>query len=140
MRRRGQPADPPPEFFLDRSLGRHVVADALRAEGLLVQTLADRYPEEEEFVDDEIWIHEVTTDGLVILMKDDRIRRKPREQEAILESGARAFVVTNANLTGTQLAELFVQNRHRIVQRSRHQGPYIYGVYLGRLEKLFPRD
>lgn len=80
-----------------------------------------------------------TADGLVILMKDDRIQRKPREQQAILESGARAFVVTNANLTGDQLAGLFVENRHRIIQRSRHPGPYIYGVYPGRLEKLFPK-
>lgn len=93
----------------------------------------------EEFVADEDWIPEVTADGLVILMKDDRIRRKPQEQQAILESGARAFVVTNASLTGEQLATLFVENRHRIIQRSRHPGPYIYGVYPGRLEKLFPR-
>jgi hypothetical protein len=109
VRRRGRQAEPPPEFFLDRSLGRHVVADALRAEGLAVQTLAERYPETEELVEDEVWIPEVTAAGLVILMKDDRIRRKPREQQAILESGARAFVVTNANLTGEQLAELFVE-------------------------------
>lgn len=140
MRRRGRPAEPPPGFFLDRSLGRHIVADALRAEGLLVQTLAERYPETEEFVQDEVWIREVTADGLVILVKDDRIRRKPREQQAILDSGARAFVVTNASLTGDQLAELFIENRHRIIQRSRHPGPYIYGVYPGRLEKLFPRS
>jgi hypothetical protein len=140
VRRRGQPAEPPTEFFVDRSLGRHVVADALRAEGLIVQTLYERYAETEEFIEDEVWIREVTQDGLVILMKDDRIRRKPREQQAILESGARAFVVTNANLTGEQLAELFVGNRHRIIQRSRHAGPYIYGVYSGRLEKLFPRE
>lgn len=140
MRRRGRPAEPPPEFFLDRSLGRHVVADALRAEGLVVQTLAERYPEREELVADELWIREATADGLVILMKDDRIRRKPGQRRAILESGARAFVVTNASLTGHQLAELFVENRHRIIQRSRHPGPYIYGVYPGRLAKLFPRE
>ncbi len=139
MRRRGQPTELPPEFFLDRSLGRHVVADALRAEGLVVQTLAERYPETEEFVEDETWIREVTADGLVILMKDDRIRRKPRERQAILEPGARAFVVTNANLSGEQLAGLFVENQHRIIQQSRHPGPYIYGVYPGRLEKLFPK-
>ena len=138
MRRRGRPAEPPLEYFLDRSLGRHVVADALRAEGLVVQTLAERYPETEEFVQDEDWIREATADGLVILMKDDSIRRKPREQQAILDSGARAFVVTNASLTGPQLAELFVENRHRIIQRSRHPWPYIYGVYPGRLERLFP--
>ena len=138
MRRRGQPPELPPEFFLDRSLGRHVVAQALRQEGLTVQTLSERYPETEEFVEDEFWIREVTDAGLIILMKDDRIRRKPREQQAILDSGARAFVVTNANLTGEQLAALFVDNRHRIIRRSRHPGPYIYGVYPRRLEKLFP--
>jgi hypothetical protein len=140
VRRRGQPAEPLLEFFLDRSLGRHIVAAALRAEGLVVQTLAERYPETDELVEDEVWIRDVTRDGLVILMKDDRIRRKPREQQAILESGARAFVVTNANLMGDQVAALYVENRHRMIQRARHPGPYIYGVYPGRLEKLFPHD
>jgi hypothetical protein len=102
--------------------------------------MAERYPETEEFVEDEDWIREVTSDGLVILMKDDQIRRKPREQQAILDSGARAFVVTNANLTGERVAALFVENRFRIIQRARHPGPYIYGVYPAGLEKLFPRD
>jgi hypothetical protein len=102
--------------------------------------MAERYPETEEFVEDEDWIREVTSDGLVILMKDDQIRRKPREQQAILDSGARAFVVTNANLTGERVAALFVENRFRITQRARHPSPYIYGVYPAGLEKLFPRD
>lgn len=66
-----------------------MVADALRAEGLVVQTLAERYPETEEFVEDEDWIREVTADGLVILMKDDRIRRKPRERDRRFSSPAR---------------------------------------------------
>ena len=72
-------------------------------------------------------------------MKDDQIRRKPREQQAVLESGARAFVATNASLRGDEVAALFVENRHRIMQRARKPGPFIYGVYPGRLEKLFPR-
>ncbi len=111
----------------------------MRAVGLSVQTI-ERYPETEEFVSDETWIREVTADGLVILMKDDQIRRKPREQQAVLESGARAFVVTNANLKGDEAAALFVENRHRIMQRARRPGPYIYGVYAERLEKLFPPE
>lgn len=102
--------------------------------------MAERYPEIEEFVEDETWIREVTDDGLVILMKDNQIRRKPREQQAVLQSGARAFVVTNAGLRGDEVAALFVQNRHRIVQRARRPGPYIYGVYATSLEKLFPRE
>jgi hypothetical protein len=138
--RRSRRAEPQPEFFLDRSLGRHLVADALRAVGVSVQTMAERYPETEEFIVDETWIRDVTADGLVTLMKDDQIRRKPLEQRAVLESGARAFVVTNANLKGYEVAALFVENRHRIMQRARRPGPYIYGVYAVRLEKLFPRE
>lgn len=53
----------------------------------MVHTMADRYPEAEEFVEDETWIREVTANRLIILMKDDQIRRKPREQQAVLDSG-----------------------------------------------------
>lgn len=106
----------------------------------MVQTLAERYPDTEEEVADETWIREATQDGFIILMKDDRIRRKPLERKAILESGARAFVVTNANLTGAEVASLYVANLHRIIQRARTPGPYIYGFYRDRLEKLFPSD
>lgn len=137
MRKRNQTTDDP-AFFIDRSLGRHIVPNALRAAGLAVQTLADRYPSNEA-VADEIWIREVTAEGLVILMKDDRVRRKPAEQSAILDSGARAFVITNAGLTGAQMAELLVTNRHRILQRAGKPGPYIYGVYADRIERLFPK-
>ena len=105
-----------------------------------MQTLAERYPETEELVEDEVWIRDATEDGQIILMKDDRIRRKPREQQAILDTGARAFVVTNANLTAADVAALYLENRHRISQRARTSGPYIYGVYRGRLQKLFPAD
>ncbi|MGH2842282.1 MAG: hypothetical protein ACRDKL_01665, partial [Solirubrobacteraceae bacterium] len=37
--------DSPPEFFIDRSLGRHVVPDALRAAGAAVHVMADVYGE-----------------------------------------------------------------------------------------------
>lgn len=117
-----------------------MVPNALRNAGVEVVTLANWYPETEEFVPDEEWIRDATQAGLVILMKDDRIRRRPHERQAILESGARAFVITNAALTGPAMAKLFVSNLNRIRQRSRHPGPYIYGVYPGRLERLFPRS
>jgi hypothetical protein len=140
VRRRAQPAELAQRFFLDRGLGRYTVAQALRAEGLVVETMFERYPETEELLADEVWIREVTAEGLVILMKDDAIRRKPAERAAILDSGAKAFVITNAHLTGQQMASLLVTNRHGIEQRARQPGPYIYGVYSTRLGKLFPRE
>jgi hypothetical protein len=35
-----------PEFFIDRSLGRRVVPNALRASGLIVHTMASVYGEQ----------------------------------------------------------------------------------------------
>ena len=138
MRRRSAP-QPDPEFFIDRSLGRHVVADAFRAEGLTVHTLASVYGEQEgQHVADEDWLRVAGTEGWLVLMKDDSIRRRPAEIAAVQEAAVRAFCVTNASLTGRQYADLLVIHRHRIIQRGRHAGPYIYGVYEVGLRQLWP--
>jgi hypothetical protein len=42
-----------PEFFIDRSLGRRAVPDALRACGLVVHTMADVYGEQEDRCGDD---------------------------------------------------------------------------------------
>jgi hypothetical protein len=39
------PSASQPEFFVDRSLGRHLVPDGLRAAGAVVRTMADVYGE-----------------------------------------------------------------------------------------------
>ena len=140
MRRRSAPP-PDPEFFIDRSLGRHVVADALRAEGLTVHTLASVYGEQEgQHVADEDWLRLAGGRGWLVLMKDDSIRRRPRELAAVQDAAVRAFCVTNASLTGAQYAALFVRHHHRIIQWGRHAGPYIYGVYERGLDRLWPKD
>jgi PIN like domain len=130
---------PDPEFFIDRSLGYDVAAEALRTAGLIVHTLASVYGEREaQSVTDERWLEFAGDRDWVVLMKDDSIRRRPRELAALSAAGVRAFCVTNANLTGAQYADLFVRHRHRIIQRSRHPGPYVYGVYTEGLRKLWP--
>jgi hypothetical protein len=46
-----------PEFFIDRSLGRRVVPDALRASGLIVHTMASVYGERvAQGLRDETWL------------------------------------------------------------------------------------
>jgi hypothetical protein len=41
-------SETPPEFFVDRSLGRHMVPEALRELGFVVHTMADVYPNGED--------------------------------------------------------------------------------------------
>jgi copper oxidase (laccase) domain-containing protein len=71
-------------------------------------------------------------------MKDDAIRRRPAERDALVEAGVRAFCLTNAQLCAAEQTERFVSNRHRILQQARKPGPYIYGVYERRLRRLWP--
>jgi hypothetical protein len=129
-----------PEFFIDRSLGRRVVPDALRECGLVVHTMASVYGEQTgQGLRDDTWLRDVGQRGWIVLMKDDAIRRRPAERDALTEEGVRAFCLTNAQLRGEEQARRFVENRHRILRQARQPGPYIYGVYEGRIQRLWPR-
>jgi uncharacterized protein with PIN domain len=138
-RRRSQREPPAPRFLLDRSLGRYIVANALRDAGLDVRTLADHYGEAAaQRVADEEWISCAAEHDWAVLLKDDRIRRRPGELAALRDGGVRAFCITNANLTGQQMADRYLANKARILRAARRDGPFIYGVYEARIERLYP--
>ena len=90
----------PPRFFIDRSLGRKAVPEALRADGWDVITLAEHYgmPADEQVADTD-WIKEAAKHGWPVLMKDKRIRHRPAEIAAVTEHKARCFVITRGGAT-----------------------------------------
>jgi len=90
--------------------------------------------------EDAEWINYAAEHDLVVLCKDDWIRRRPLERRAMQRGGVRVFCLTNANLTFDQQAARFVRHRFRILQRSRRPGPYVYGVYEDGLRKLWPSE
>ena len=75
----------------------------------------------------------------VVLTKDDAIRRRPAERDALIDAGVRVFCLTTAQLRGAEQLARFAENRERILRRARLPGPYIYAVYAGRIERLWPR-
>ncbi len=136
-----QPAREPLEFLIDRSLGRLTIAETLRAAGLTVHTLADLYGEEQSRgVADVEWIALAAEWGLVVLCKDNRIRRRPAERVALEEGRVRVFCLVNASLNFADQAAYFVENRNRIIQACRKPGPFLYGVYKDNIKKLWPVD
>lgn len=138
MSRRGRRPPPPPEFFIDRSLGRRIVPEAIEAAGYVVHTLASVYGEQEgQRVEDERWLRDAGAADWVVLLKDDRIRRRPAELGALVAARVRAFCLTNAQLRGDEQAARFTTNINRIVQRARQPGPYVYGVYESGLRPLW---
>jgi hypothetical protein len=136
-----RPQQQPPEFFVDRSLGRRVVPEALRARGFTVHTMADVYPGgEDERVVDARWIADADAAGWVALTKDERISRNAQEQDALVRSALRVFAIANQHLTGPEMAAYLTTNINRIVQRSRKRGPFVDVVYRESVERRWPRD
>lgn len=140
MPRSRPPRDPTPEFFVDRSLGHHLIPGALRALGFVVHTMRSVYgPRAEEVVPDAVWLERAGQEGWVVLTKDDAIRRRPVELEALAAHDVRAFCLTSANLTGEQQCQRIVGNVNRMVQRARKPGPWICAVHDRKLIQIWPR-
>jgi hypothetical protein len=133
------PSGSPPEFFIDRSLGRHVVPQALKDAEAVVHVMADVYGERiGQGLTDEEWLQDAGQRGWVVLMKDAKIRYRPAELQVVASHGLRAFCLTNANLRGVEMAERFVANLARIRRAAQEPGPYIYGVYAHGIRRLWP--
>jgi hypothetical protein len=59
------------------------------------------------------------------------VRAQP---DALAVSTLRVFALGNASLTGPQMAQRYVDNLNRIVQRAARRGPYVYVVQADGLE------
>jgi hypothetical protein len=133
------PPEQQPRFFLDRSLGRKAVPEALRANGWDVVTLAEHYgmPADEQVADTE-WIEEAAKRGWPILMKDKRIRHRQAEIDAVVAHAARCFVITRGDLPSDEMVARFTANKAAIHGAAARPGPYIFSVQIDRLSRLYP--
>ncbi len=102
---------PEPVLFLDECLGSTDVPMALRAKGIHVEMLHEHF---EPSTSDPQWLAEVGRRGWVVLTKDQRIRRRRVEIEALLAANLAAFVLTSGSLTGAATATAFANAWPRI--------------------------
>jgi len=94
-------------FFVDRSLGRKIIPEALRNANEVVKAHDDLFPQNTA---DTVWLAEAGRQGWLVLTKDTRIRYHANEIAALLNSGVRAFVLTaRGDLTGAEMAEIFLK-------------------------------
>lgn len=136
--RRQRPDAPPPVFFLDRGLGRHLIAEAIRARGYEALPMADVYPDgADQRISDPEWITRADTEGWIALTKDASIIRDHRD--VLAETQLRVFAFNNANLTGTELVARLDANFNRILQRARKPGPYLWVITPDGLQLRWPR-
>ena len=132
------PSPSQPEFFLDRSLGGHDVAAALRLAGWSIRTHAEVYRERDDEVEDVEWLELCGREGWPALTMDRRIRYHPAEIAAIRRYRVRAFALTSGNLTAAEQAARFIRNRARIEEACEEAGPLLYTVHADRIVRIFP--
>ena len=84
----------PPEplvFFVDRSLGRRVIPNALRDAGARVELHDDHFSQDAR---DQVWLAEAGKRDWVVLTKDKHLRYRAVETNALMSAKVRAFVLT----------------------------------------------
>lgn len=117
-----------PIFFVDRSLGRKIIPEALRNANESVKTHDELFPQN---TPDAVWLEEAGRQNWIVLTKDTRIRYHANETSALLRSGVRAFVLTaRGDLTGPEMAGIFVNALPAIKKvASENSAPFIARVH-----------
>lgn len=92
-------------FFIDRCLGNKLIVETLRAADVRVEIHDDHFSKNTQDVD---WIPEIGRRGWIILTKDARIGKNQIERLAVANARVRMFVLVSQNLSGADMANIFV--------------------------------
>lgn len=136
-RRSAANSDPPPEtltYYLDRALGKHIIADLLRASGVQIEVHDDHLPID---APDEDWIGLIAAQGWIGITKDRHIRHRHSELSAIKSHKAKVLVVRAKNATATEIADVLIKSLSKIEKFvTSNKPPFVAGVdRLGKISK-----
>jgi predicted nuclease of predicted toxin-antitoxin system len=98
-------------YFVDRSIGRTVVVEALRAAGETVHAHDDHFLQNTPDAD---WLIDVAGRGWVILTKDKDIRRNELERRAIVNARAACFMLGRGDVSAATMGRTFIAALPRI--------------------------
>jgi predicted nuclease of predicted toxin-antitoxin system len=116
-------------FFVDRSLGGRVVAQALREAGEEVRVHDDHFAQD---TDDEVWLADVGERGWVVLTKDVLIRRDSLQRRVLLAANVAAFMFARGDVSGGVMAAAFAMALPRMKRALRRFDlPLIASVTVG---------
>lgn len=125
-------------FFIDRDLGRISFPAGLRAAGLSVVTLAERYgvPHDQD-VSDQEWMLDAAHHGWPVFGCDSqhRRRRRPAERAALIDNAVQTFIL-NGQVTAATNVDRVLDNLDVIIATCAKPGPFVYRIHPNRIERL----
>lgn len=112
-------------FFIDNNLSSRL-ANGMKAFGENVDHLTDHFPDD---TPDTEWLKYIGDNGYILITRDDRIRRKPAELDALRTFGVGSFFMGGKNRTRCQLIQQLVRNWPRIKEYARKTHiPFAYRI------------
>ncbi|MEU9775508.1 MULTISPECIES: toxin-antitoxin system, toxin component, PIN family protein [unclassified Streptomyces] len=127
----------PPEFFLDRNLGRRV-AEELRMRGWVVHCIADVFPTDAQDVPDGEWIAHGLDRSWVPLSKDGRIKTRDLEIRPVRDRSGVLFHLDNQQLRSIEMVQRLDSHRSAIHRAVEKGGPAAYAVRRDRIDRTWP--
>lgn len=131
-----QQVPPIATFFIDRSLGKIHVPRTLRSAGWSIVVHDEHFGPRAERVPDTEWLAVAGANGWAVLMKDKKIRTRPAERQALINSGVHAFLLTSGSQPGEKNAQLIIDATDRISEIVTTTGPSLHGLSQSGLTKL----
>jgi hypothetical protein len=131
--RPGTGRETPPEFLIDRSLGRGFAA-GLRACGWTITLINEVFPNDAQEVTDEHWIEYGCARGWAALTKDRWIRRRPQFEVATRP----IFALSDGNLSTAEMVRRFDRHRSRIWEASASEHREFWVVYANQIVRRYP--
>lgn len=113
-------------YFCDRSLGRRIPRE-LQARGIDAVAHDDLFGQTEP---DEGWLTTIGQQGWIVITKDDYIRYREAERQAILTYSVGCFVLMRRNDTAQQLLAALGAAWQRVEEISASEArPFLYAIY-----------
>jgi hypothetical protein len=115
-----------PALFIDRDAWSRVLGERLTEARVAFVAHRDVFRPDGADVE---WIAAVSSNGWLAVTRDQNIRRKPNEIEAIRQSRALVFVFTSGNLSATDTASLLLKALPRMYRASEaERRPALYSI------------
>jgi len=111
-----------------------MVPQFFRDAGYPVFTIKDEYGRRN--VEDEEWLHDAGTRGWVVVAKDSRIRRRPKELSAVVKARARVVCVVPGDMGKAEEVACLRDNLSAIQSWWEKPGPWILAVRRDGVEEL----
>lgn len=127
----------PPEFFLDRGLGRGV-AEGLTGLGWIVHRATDHFADDAQNVPDEEWLAYGLVRGWTPLCKDGRIRGRSTERAPLEVHKAALFYLDNQRLLRAEMIARFHSSQAQIHRAVARGGPAAYAVNVDGIRRTWP--